>query len=172
MAKAYGRVEWPFLFAMMQTLGLSEFLCRRIEECISMVFYSILINGSSTGFIQPQWGLWQGDPMSPALLRRRDEMGGLHGIRVSKGGLPISHLFSAEDAVIFCKTSEGEALEGGYECVTNLCGRGRDDFGKYLGLSANFGHSKTAVFKEVREVLNGRINGWAEQYLLWRGKRF
>lgn len=74
--------------------------------------YSILINESSTGFIQPERGLRQGDLMSSflflicaeglsALLRRREEMSGLHGISVSEGGLPISHLFFADDAVIF-----------------------------------------------------------------------
>lgn len=47
---------------------------------------------------------------------------------------------------------------------------GKDVFGKYLGLSADFGSSKNAVFKGVREALDGRINGWVEQFLSPAGK--
>lgn len=51
---------------------------------------------------------------------------------------------------------------------TNI--QGRDEFGKYLGITADFGASKKAVFEGVREALEGRINGWAEQFLSPAGK--
>ncbi|CAN6564467.1 unnamed protein product [Malus baccata var. baccata] len=43
-------------------------------------------------------------------------------------------------------------------------------FGKYLGLQANFGHSKKVVFEEVRDRLETRMTGWAEQFLSQAGK--
>ncbi|XP_050125570.1 uncharacterized mitochondrial protein AtMg00310-like [Malus sylvestris] len=43
-------------------------------------------------------------------------------------------------------------------------------FGKYLGLQANFGHSKKVIFKEVRENIETRIAGWAKQFLSQAGK--
>ena len=43
-------------------------------------------------------------------------------------------------------------------------------FGKYLGLQADFGHSKKAVFEEVRERIENRMAGWAEQFLSQAGK--
>lgn len=46
----------------------------------------------------------------------------------------------------------------------------RDVFGKYLGLLADFGHSKRAVFEEVQKGMDAQFNGWAEQYLSQAGK--
>ena len=43
-----------------------------------------------------------------ALLRCRDEQGALHGVRVTPGELSVSHLFFADDAVIFRKAEEAE----------------------------------------------------------------
>ncbi|KAM1852865.1 hypothetical protein ACFX14_008903 [Malus domestica] len=213
MAKAYDRVEWSFLLEMMRALGFPHEFCKRIEECITTVSYSVLLNGSATGFIQPKRGLRQGDPMSPflflicaeglsAMLRKREEHGSLHGIRVTPEGMQISHLFFADDAVIFCKATEVEVREilevlncyaeasgqiiNRAKCSLyfgNQCPRkqrrliesctnfvGNETFGRYLGLSADFGASKKVVFEGVREALEGRINGWAEQFLSPAGK--
>ncbi|CAN6571798.1 unnamed protein product [Malus baccata var. baccata] len=99
MAKAYDRVEWDFLLAMMSWV-------------------------STRGL----------------------EHGTLHGIRVSPTGRPISHLFFADDSVLFCNASAEDA-------------RGAD-----------FGISKKAVFEEVRERIESRMAGWAEQFLSQAGK--
>lgn len=53
MAKVYDQVEWGFLLAMMEALGFPMEFRHRITECITTVTYSVLINGASTGFIQP-----------------------------------------------------------------------------------------------------------------------
>ena len=45
-----------------------------------------------------------------------------------------------------------------------------DGFGKYLGLQADFGLSKKAVFEHVRDKLEGRLSGWVEQFLSQAGK--
>ncbi|KAB2606191.1 hypothetical protein D8674_005908 [Pyrus ussuriensis x Pyrus communis] len=64
IAKAYDHVEWSFLLAMMEAMGFPDEFRNRITECITTITYSVLINDASTGFIHPQRGLWQGDPMS------------------------------------------------------------------------------------------------------------
>lgn len=100
MAKAYDCVEWSFLLDMMRALGFPHDFCNRIEVCITAVTYIVLINGSSTGFIQPKRGLRQGDPMSHflflicvegllAMLRSREERGPLHRMRVMAGGIQM-----------------------------------------------------------------------------------
>lgn len=38
-------------------------------------------------------------------------------------------------------------------------------FGKYLGIQADFEHSKKAVFESVRRGIESRIHGWVEQFL-------
>lgn len=57
-----------FLLEMMKALGFPNDLCLRIVECITMVTYSVLINGFSTRFIESKRRLRQGDPMSPFLF--------------------------------------------------------------------------------------------------------
>ncbi|CAN6584292.1 unnamed protein product [Malus baccata var. baccata] len=213
MAKAYDRVEWGFLLVMMAKLGFDPMFCKRIKECVSTPSYSILVNGTPTGHILPQRGLRQGDPLSPflfllctegfsALIRNRMEYGNIHGVRVNPNGTPISHLFFADDSVLFCEATVEDAK--GVRDILNSYAAGlgqminmnkssifygakvkkrekklieatlniqsRMGFGKYLGLQADFGISKKAVFEDVRERLEVRMVGWAEQFLSQAGK--
>ena len=57
MEKAYDRVEWNFLLAVMKRLGFREKWISLIHDCISSVTYSILCNGEKKGFIKPTRGL-------------------------------------------------------------------------------------------------------------------
>ena len=78
MSKAFDRVEWTFLEAMMRKLGFNERWINLMMVCVKFVTYSILINGESKGFIQPLRGIRQGDHLSPFLFLLCIE--GLHGL--------------------------------------------------------------------------------------------
>ena len=81
--------------------------------------FSVLINGSPSGFFRNSRGLRQGDPLSPylfviamevfsSMLRRAISGGYLSGWRVSgrRGeGLQISHLLFADNTLVFCEES-------------------------------------------------------------------
>lgn len=56
MSKAYDRVEWGFLEAIMQHLGLEERMIRIIMSCLKSVSYSIILNGQPVGIIKPLRG--------------------------------------------------------------------------------------------------------------------
>ena len=68
ISKAYNKVEWVFVENVMKKLGFHEKWIAWIMKCISIVFYSILINGEARGSIIPSKGLRYGDPLSSYLF--------------------------------------------------------------------------------------------------------
>jgi hypothetical protein len=105
MSKAYDRVEWCFLEAVMRHLGFNERWISLVMMCITSVHYSVLVNGTPCGLIIPSRGIRQGDPISPylfllcaealsSLLTQANQRGLISGVPTSKRGPKISHFFS------------------------------------------------------------------------------
>ena len=106
----------------MRKLGFAERWISMIMECICTVQYSVLLDGVLKGYVIPSRGLRQGDPLSPylfllcaeglsALMRQTGSMGRLKGIRTSRVGPWVSHLFFADDSLLFDKASVTESRE-------------------------------------------------------------
>lgn len=104
MSKAYDRVEWDYLKAIMGKMGFNERWISLIMMCVTTVSYEVLINGEPRGKITPSRGLRQGDPISPYLfllcaeglsvvIRKKEAEGLIRGLGVSKQAPWISHLF-------------------------------------------------------------------------------
>ena len=66
--KAYDHVSWSFLLAVLKKMGFRERWIKRIDWCISIVKFSVLINGSPSGFFRSSRELRQGDPLFPYLF--------------------------------------------------------------------------------------------------------
>jgi len=68
MEKAYNRLEWPFIQQYLEQLGFHTKWIQLIMECITTVFYSLLVNYEPTVLIHPTRGIRQGDLLSPYLF--------------------------------------------------------------------------------------------------------
>uniref|UniRef100_A0A2N9G3M1 Reverse transcriptase domain-containing protein n=1 Tax=Fagus sylvatica TaxID=28930 RepID=A0A2N9G3M1_FAGSY len=175
MSKAYDRVEWSYLKAVMLKMG---FDCRWVDlmmECISTVSYSILLNGTPTGHIIPSRGLRQGDPLSPylflicaegftSLIRKAENQKLIQGISISRGGPRFSHLFFADDSIIFCraKIEECRALREILKLYEDASGQKLNMEKTSLFFSAN---TPEAVKEEIQTEMGVLSMNQMEKYL-------
>ena len=59
--KAYDKIDWSFVLNVLQRMGFGEKWFGWIEWCISTASFSVLVNGSLTGFFGSSRRLRQGD---------------------------------------------------------------------------------------------------------------
>ncbi|XP_019160865.1 PREDICTED: uncharacterized protein LOC109157410 [Ipomoea nil] len=116
MMKAFDRVSWPFLRAVLDRFRFLVALINLVMNTLEATQLSVLINGVSCGFFQPTRGVKQGDPLSPLLFILASEslscslilkMGtGKLAPYSSRINCPIAtHLAFADDIVIFVNGS-------------------------------------------------------------------
>ncbi|XP_030930869.1 uncharacterized protein LOC115956706 [Quercus lobata] len=119
MSKAYDRMEWSFLKVVMSQMGFNDWWIDLVMECITSVTYSILINGEPNGDIRPSRGIRQGDPLSlylfllcserlHRLIQQAIEKGDIQGVSICRNGPKLTHLFFADDSLLFCRATTQE----------------------------------------------------------------
>jgi hypothetical protein len=101
--------------------GFREKWCSWIAHCISLVRFSVLVNGSPAGFFSSSRGLRQGDPLSPLLffivmealskmITATVDRGFFSGFSVGSRppAVNVSHLLFADDTFIFCEANPNQ----------------------------------------------------------------
>lgn len=151
MSKAYDRIEWNFLQAMMLKMGFDAKWEKLIMLCVSTVRYHVLREGKEVGSIVLGRGLRQGDPLSPylfilcaeglsSLIRRQEQNGLLHGVRITRGAPSVSHLFFADDSFLFFRANNNEA---------SLIKQLLEIYGRASGQEVNFNKSSISFSTNV-----------------------
>lgn len=104
------------------------------------------------GYVCPSRGIRQGDPLSPylfllcseglsSLLKTEAERGKITGVKISRHGPALTHLFFADDSIIFCRANRREA-----ETLMSLLKR----YELALGQMVNVNKSSIFFSKNVR----------------------
>ena len=122
--KAYDKLNWKLLLTVLREMGFGGKWIGWIKWCISTASFSVIINGSPTGFFKSSKGLRQGDPLSPHLFVLGMEVLSILIDKATRGGYlagynfrnsfddvtNVSHLLSADETLVLCKDSEDEIL--------------------------------------------------------------
>ena len=114
MSKAYDKVDWTFLKAVLIVMKFKDRWIQWITECVTSVSYTLLVNGNLTSSFKPFQGLRQGDPLSPYLflfcanilsiaLLQAENQKQLQGVKIGRNGLSFTHLLFADDSLLFLK---------------------------------------------------------------------
>ncbi|KAK6149902.1 hypothetical protein DH2020_017427 [Rehmannia glutinosa] len=91
-------------------------------RCVKTVQYEFALNQEIVGKVWPSRGLRQGDPLSPylfvlcsqglsSMFTENMRQGNIHGVKIAPRCPSISHLFFADDSLIFCRATEDECTQ-------------------------------------------------------------
>lgn len=121
MQKTYDRVEWDYLRSILDKMEFLAWFSNCIMRCLSLVSFSVLVNGVASPTFIPIRGLREGDPLSlflfiicakgmSGLLRKDKNSSQLMGLHFGCDTFRISHLLFANDCLVFSKATEREAV--------------------------------------------------------------
>jgi len=161
MTKAYDRVEWAYLRAVLLKLGFPVGWVDIVMDMISSVKFSVLLNGKKLQEFTPSRGIRQGDPISPylfllaaeglsCLLISSVQSPNLSGLQVAPLAPPVNHLLFADDSLLFVKANSVGAAE-----VSQVL----EAYCQASGQRINYGKSSIYFSKGVSEATRATIKG-------------
>ncbi|KAL0423118.1 UNVERIFIED_CONTAM: putative mitochondrial protein [Sesamum radiatum] len=175
MGKAYDGIKWVFLENMLSKLGFHNRVGSLIMLCVRSVTYSFILNGTQFGFVKPERGIRQGDPLSPylfilcaegfsCLLQAKEHNGDIRGVAVARRAPKVSHLLFADDTLIFCQATK-EAMR----CIRGILEKYERASGQLINLDKSsifFSNNTTHEDRmEMATLLGVRIDSMPAKYL-------
>ena len=177
LEKAYDRLKWHFIRDMLNMYNFPPNMISLIMSYISGSSISVLFNGGCLEPFLPTRGIRQGDPLSPYLFILCMELLGFliedmcannlwNPLKASNFGPAFSHLFFADDLVLFAKADRKncQSVRDVLETFCNLLGQkvnlskskvlfsanvdldSRETFSNLLGISATHNLGKYLGF--------------------------
>ena len=131
LEKNFDCLEWSFIREVLVHFNFPSNLIAIIMNCMSSTSFSMLFNGGKLPTFSPSRGIHQGDPLSPYIFILCLEYIGLliqdktanntwKPIKASRSSPVFSHLFFADDLMLFSQASlkNNEAID---EVQTIFC---------------------------------------------------
>ncbi|KAK3221018.1 hypothetical protein Dsin_014988 [Dipteronia sinensis] len=120
LAKAYDRLQWHFIQKVLNDIGIEGNLNRLIMNCVSSVQFKVIMNGETSNNFRPKSGIRQCDPLSPYLfvlcmeklshiINQKRTEGSWKPVKISRKCPAISHMFFADDLILFGQASMQQA---------------------------------------------------------------
>lgn len=162
LEKAYDRVKWSFLLSCLRELQIPEHVVLLIHNCLQSSSMNIRFNGVEGKEFQPSRGIRQGDPISPYLfvimmeklahlIQGEVDNGVWLPFCLKKKGTKVSHLFFADDLILFSEASMDQAA------VIKAC---LEDFCIASGQRVNFDKSRVFFSSNVNHTRITQISSF------------
>lgn len=161
MMKAYDRVEWTYLRAIMLKLGFTDNWVDIVMSLVTSVKFSVMFNGKKLEQFTPSRGIRQGDPISSylfliaaeglsCLLKSQRQSSNLDGIQVAPSAPPVNHLLFVDASLLFFKANSVGANE-----VNKLL----EVYCQATGQRINYAKSSIFFSKGVPDSIRNEIKG-------------
>ncbi|XP_028105827.1 uncharacterized protein LOC114304879, partial [Camellia sinensis] len=144
--KAYDRIKWDFLAAVLKKMGFHSMWVQWVMECVSTISFSVCANGEKKASFIPTRGLRQGDPLSP-------------------------YLFILVADVLFNLLPKNlrERQISGFKIASSICAisglKVSHSNARYLGLPSFRGRSKPEAYEFLIEKVVSKLQGWKMKLL-------
>ncbi|XP_026378634.1 uncharacterized protein LOC113273080 [Papaver somniferum] len=173
ITQAFDTVSWSFVLEVFRRYGFSDNWCSWILSILNSARIYILLNGNPEGFFKINRGLRQGDPLSPLIFVLIEDVLSRNLTKLflekkmtpmlSKRGISPTHLFFADDIMIFCK--------GNMKSLNNLLVL----LGKYQAASGQsvFRHKSKVYYgggslsrcRTITDLLDMSVTTFPDRYL-------
>ncbi|CAL1410531.1 unnamed protein product [Linum trigynum] len=131
LAKAYNRINWSFLRSTLEAARLSNDFIELVMACITTIIIQVLWHESCSEDFKPTRGLRQGCPLSPYIftlcmerlshcIKELVASGSWNPIYLTNNGTPLTHLFFADDLVLFGEASVSQSSLI-LDCLERFC---------------------------------------------------
>ena len=175
LVKAYDRLEWLFIRKVLRAFHFPHVFTDLIMSCVSSTSTSILFNGGKLETFMPSRGIRQGDLLSPYLfILCMEYLGFLINkscmekkwtpLKTSKDNVEISHLFFANNLLLFAK-----ANLAGAKAIKEVLEKFCEESGQLVNLDKSriyfSPNSQDGVKENISVILNIQATSCLGKYL-------